>query len=64
MKKEFIERVKREMIVDTRKYRYECYNLGNYCRITRIDRDLLDRPAALDARNYKTVYEVGTAPEY
>ena len=56
MTKAFIERVKREGIVDTRKYRYVGgYDNDGYS-IMRIDIDYLDRTAALDTNNWKEVY--------
>ena len=56
MTRAFINRVKREMIVDTKKYRYICYEeLGQYI-ITRIDINLLGYTACLDHSNWKTVY--------
>ena len=48
MKKEFIERVIREYIVDTRKYRYIYQIDGDVARIKRIERFLLGTIAAYD----------------
>lgn len=56
MTKDFIKRVKREMIVDTRRYRYVGGEAGGEYTIKRIDVDLLDRTAALDRKNWKIVY--------
>jgi len=56
MTKDFIKRVKREMIVDTRRYRYVGGEVGGEYTIKRIDIDLLDRTAALDRKSWQIVY--------
>ena len=56
MTKAFIRRVKREGIVDTRRYRYVYHVIDNTYGISRIDIDLLDTTAALDKSNWKVVY--------
>lgn len=47
MKKDFIEKVKRGIIVDTRKYRYYCNYTGHGCIIRRCPIEYLGRTAAL-----------------
>ena len=54
MKKEFIKRIKRELIVDTRKYRYRGWNVEGEFIIQWLPIDYLDRPAAIGG--WKTVY--------
>lgn len=55
MKKEFIERVIREGIVDTRKYRYviKWRGYGTCGEIRRIPLKYLDTTKALDKDNWK-----------
>lgn len=63
MKKDFVRRVKREGIVDTRKYRYAGGEAGGEYTIKRIDIDLLDRPAALDRNKWQIVYRESTGTD-
>ena len=55
MKKAFIDRIKREYIVDTRKYRYRGWEAptGEFI-IQRVPIEYLDTPAAIG--DWKTVY--------
>ena len=48
MKKEFVEKVMRELIVDTRKYRYIFADCCDRSEIRRLPLEYLDRTAALD----------------
>ena len=48
MKKEFVEKVMRELIVDTRKYRYICADCCDHSEIRRLPLEYLDTTAALD----------------
>ena len=48
MKKEFIERVIRERVVDTRKYRYVCHFGWTHASIRRMERRVLGTTAAYD----------------
>ncbi len=61
MKKEFIDRITRERIVDTRKYRYvikECYNATEqWAEIRRLPLEDLDTTAAIDG--WETVKVIG-----
>lgn len=57
MTKAFIRRVKREGIVDTRRYRYLGGETeGGEYTISRLPIDYLDRTVALDKSNWKVVY--------
>lgn len=47
MKKEFVEKVMRELIVDTRKYRYFCADCCDRSEIRRLPLEYLDTTAAL-----------------
>ena len=61
-KKDFIERVRRDGIVDTRKYRYIAREVNGpseqHLEIRRIPLDCLDTTAALDRSNWETVHIV------
>lgn len=48
MKKEFVKKVMRELIVDTRKYRYICADFCDRSEIRRLPIEYLDTTAALD----------------
>ena len=58
MKKEFIERVIREHIVDTRKYRYIYQIDGDVACIKRIERFLLGTTAVYDRWEVVKVWRV------
>ena len=57
MKKEFVKKVMRELIVDTRKYRYICVDCCDRSEIRRLPLEYLDRTAALDG--WETVQIIG-----
>lgn len=57
MKKEFAEKVMRELIVDTRKYRYICADCCDRSEIRRLPLEYLDTTAALDG--WETVQVIG-----
>ena len=55
MNKQFIEKVKREGIVDTKNYRYICKAFADHVEIRRIRLEYIDTTAALT--EWETVYE-------